>query len=174
MTLAEVRQAIEAHLSTFLLQPEISVDVQGYNSKLYYVIQDGGGVGQTVTRLPITGNDTVLDAVAQVSGLSAVSSQDRIWVSRPAPVGAGHQILPVDWRAVTECGDTATNYQLMPGDRVFVAAYPLVRVDNAMARAFAPVERVLGITLLGTSTARSIRFFNRFRGGTGGGGGFGR
>lgn len=169
MTLAEVRQAVETHLTAYLQNPEVSVDVQGYNSKLYYVILDGGGVGQTVTRLPVTGNETVLDAVAQLNGLSAVSSQDRIWVSRPAPVGAGHQILPVDWRSITECGDTATNYQLMPGDRVFVAAYPLTRVDNTMARLFAPVERVLGITLLGTSTSRAIRFYNQ-NNGLGGGG----
>jgi polysaccharide export outer membrane protein len=170
MTLPEVRQAVESQLSEHLLEPQVSVDVQGYNSKLFYVIQDGGGSGQSVTRLPITGNETVLDAIAQLNGLSPVSSQDRIWVSRPGPVGCGHQILPVDWHAVTECGDTATNYQLMPGDRVYVASYPLVRVDSAMARAFAPVERFLGITLLGTSTAKQIRFFNRFNSFGGGGG----
>ncbi|VTR95674.1 polysaccharide export protein : Polysaccharide export protein OS=Rhodopirellula maiorica SM1 GN=RMSM_04496 PE=4 SV=1: Poly_export: Poly_export [Gemmata massiliana] len=172
LTLAEIRQALESHLSAYLEKPEISVDVQGYNSKLFYVIQDGGGVGQTVTRLPVTGNETVLDAISQLNGLSPVASQDRIWVSRPAPVGASPQILPVDWRAITECGDTSTNYQLMPGDRVFVAAYPMVRVDTTMARLFAPIERVLGITSLGTGTAKQIRFFNSFNG-SGGGGGFG-
>ena len=172
MALAEVRQAIETHLSAFLLNPEISVDVQGFNSKLFYVILDGGGAGRTVQRFPITGNETVLDAVAQVSGLTAVSSQNRIWISRPAPAGAEHQILRVDWHGITECGDTASNYQLMPGDRVFIAAYPLVKFDNTLARAFAPIERVLGITLLGTNTSRYIRFFNHFLGGssTGSGG----
>jgi polysaccharide export outer membrane protein len=157
LTLAEVRRAIEAHLSEYLLDPQVSVDVQNYNSKLYYVILDGGGAGQTVARLPVTGKDTVLDAISQVSGLSAVSSKDRVWVSRPAPAGAGHQILPVDWRALAECGDTATNYQLMPGDRVFVAAYPLVAVDTALARFISPIERVLGVTLLGSTTVNSIR-----------------
>ena len=38
------------------------MDVQGFNSKLYYVILDGGGAGQQVVRLPVTGNETVLDA----------------------------------------------------------------------------------------------------------------
>ncbi len=170
MTLAEVRAAVEAQLSSHLLNPEVSVDVQGFNSKLYYVIQDGGGSGQSVTRLPITGNDTVLDAISQLNGLSPVSSQDRIWVSRPAPAGSGHQILPVDWRSLTECGDTATNYQLMPGDRVYVASYPLVRADTALARVVAPVERFLGVILLGSSTAKQIRFFDHFN--SGGGGGF--
>lgn len=165
LTLAEVRRAVETHLSEYLLDPEVFVDVQNYNSKLYYVILDGGGIGQTVFRLPVTGNDTVLDAISQVNGLSAVSSKDRIWVSRPAPAGCPHQILPVDWRAVSECGDTVTNYQLMPGDRVFIAAYPLVRVDNALARVISPVERMFGITLLGTSTVTTIRNSSRQNGG---------
>jgi polysaccharide biosynthesis/export protein len=157
LTLPEIRKAVEAHLSAFLLDPEVFVDVQNYNSKLYYVILDGGGIGQTVHRLPITGNDTVLDAISHVNGLGPVSSKDRIWVSRPAPAGACHQILPVDWRAVSECGDTATNYQIMPGDRVFVAAYPLVRADSALARVISPVERLFGVTLLGASTVNTIR-----------------
>ena len=84
MTLPGVKKAVEDHLSQFFLAPEISVDVQGYNSKLFYVILDGGGSGQQVIRLPITGNETVLDAIAQVNGLSPVSSTDNIWVARPA------------------------------------------------------------------------------------------
>jgi polysaccharide export outer membrane protein len=158
MTLAEVRRAVEMHLSQFLLDPEISVDVQNYNSKIFYVVLDGAGAGQTVVRLPITGNETVMDAVAQVNGLTAVSSQDRIWVSRPAPEGGCHQILPVDWRAVVEQADPATNYQILPGDRVFVAAYPLTKLDIVMARMIAPIERAFGVVLLGTNTINNIRF----------------
>jgi len=158
MTMNEIRKALETHLSAFLLNPEISVDVQSYNSKIYYVVLDGGGAGQTVIRLPITGNETVIDALSQVNGLSAVSSQDRIWVSRPAPEGGCHQVLPVDWKAVVEHADTATNYQILPGDRVYVAAYPLTKLDITMARMIAPVERAFGVILLGTSMTNNIRF----------------
>jgi polysaccharide export outer membrane protein len=45
----------------------------------------------------------------------------------------------------------------MPGDRVYVAAQHLVAADTFLARLFAPVERVLGITLLGNVTVRSLR-----------------
>jgi polysaccharide export outer membrane protein len=157
LTLAQTREAIEKHLSAYLIKPEISVDVQSYNSKLYYVVLDGGESGQTIFRLPITGNETVLDAIAQAKGLSAVSSKDRIWVSRPAPIGNCHQILPVDWRSVVERADTATNYQIFPGDRIYVAAYPMTRVDNVLARIISPFERVFGIVLLGTSTVQQFR-----------------
>ncbi|MBY0457644.1 MAG: polysaccharide biosynthesis/export family protein, partial [Gemmataceae bacterium] len=156
LTLAEVRRAIEEHLSAYLVAPEVSVDVQGFNSKLFYVIQDGAGSGQTVTRLPVTGNDTVLDAISQLGGLSPIARQDRMWVSRPGPSGCVHQILPIDWKAITELGDTTTNYQLMPGDRLFISSYPLIRVDTTFARFFAPVERALGIILLGNSVKQNL------------------
>jgi polysaccharide export outer membrane protein len=158
MTLAEVRKAVEAQLSNYLLNPEVSVDVLSYNSKIYYVVLDGGGAGQTIMRMPITGNETVLDAIAEAKGLATVSSKDRIWVSRPAPEGAGHQLLPVNWKAVVELGDTATNYQIMPGDRVYVAAYPLSTLDNYMARVISPMERFFGILLLGSNAVQTTTY----------------
>jgi polysaccharide export outer membrane protein len=157
MTLEQAKTAVEAHLRKYISEPQVSVDVFAFNSKAYYVIADGGGYGQIVLRLPITGKETVLDAIGQIQGLPAVSSQKRIWVARPAPAGHGClQVLPVDWRAIVEGGSTATNYQLFPGDRVYVKADCLITIDNWLAKALAPVERLFGITLLGTATVRTI------------------
>ncbi len=170
MTVPEAKAALEAHLSQFLDNPELSVDIIGYNSKLYYVIFDGGGAGQSIYRLPITGNDTVLEAMAQVGGLTPVSSRHRIWVARPAPENHPcDQILPVDWVGITTRGHVATNYQLLPGDRIYVQANPLVTVDTFLARLYAPIERTLGITLLGAGTVSSI--VNIHNNGSGGGSG---
>ena len=109
-------------------------------------------------RLPITGNDTVLDAVAQLNGLSPVSSQHHIWVARPTPAQGGNDlILPVDWNSITQSASTATNYQLMPGDRLFVKANTLVAVDNWVAMIISPFERVFGVTLLGQTTFQTLR-----------------
>ena len=81
---------------------QVAVDVLAYNSKVYFVIFDGGGFGQQVFRLPATGNETVLDAVSLVQGLAPISSKRRIWLARPAPANSGcSQILPVDWNAIT-------------------------------------------------------------------------
>jgi polysaccharide export outer membrane protein len=167
MTLQEARASIEAHLSQYLLKPEVSVDIAGFNSKVYYVVTDGGGTGEQVARLPATGNETVLDAVAQIGGLSGVSSKKHIWVSRPSPSGScTPQQLPVDWCAITKGGMAATNYQILPGDRVYIMADPLVTVDTVLGRMIAPVERIFGFVLLGTSTIQEVR-------GNGGGNGNG-
>ena len=156
-TLNQAKATIEEFLSKKLIAPEVSVDVAAYNSKIFYVIYDGGGRGQQVARLPITGNETVLDAVSQLFGLSPVSSQQHIWLARPTPAANGQDlILPVDWVAITRSARTATNYQLMPGDRIYVKANPLIETDNWMAMILSPVERLLGVTLLGQNTVQLL------------------
>ncbi len=124
MTVAEAKLAIERQLGKLLDSPEVSVDISGYNSKTYYIITGGAGKGDNVLRVPITGKETVLDAISQVKGLSQLSSK-KIWISRPAPGGVGtQQILLVDWNAIAHGGKTAGNYQIMPGDRVFIKPDP--------------------------------------------------
>lgn len=169
MTIEEARAAVEAHLSGFLENPEIALDVLGYNSKVYYVITQGAGLGDQVIILPAKGNETVLDAIGQIQGLQSNSST-RMWIARPGYNGCGgDQILPVDWLAVTQRGDIKTNYQVLPGDRLYVSEDKLVAFDTTIGKVFAPLERILGVTLLGSQTVSRLVFFDR--GGQGGGGG---
>ncbi|MHB8973536.1 MAG: polysaccharide biosynthesis/export family protein [Pirellulaceae bacterium] len=152
MTVNEARKAVEKHLSQYLSDPQVSVNVFAYNSKKYYVITEGAGLGDTVTTFPITGNETVLDAIGNVNGLENVSSK-QIWVARPTSDSCKVQVLPVDWRAITAQGATATNYQLMPGDRVFVKQDSMVAFDNNLGKFIAPFERLMGFSMLGAGTA---------------------
>jgi polysaccharide export outer membrane protein len=166
-TVPEIRRALQKHLNQFFDAPDPSVEVRQINSKVFYVITEGGGLGDNVRRIPISGTDTVLDALSAVNGLSQVSSA-KMWVARPAPGGFGcEQILPVDYAAITRGASTATNYQLMPGDRVFIEADSLITFNTFVTKVTAPVERLLGIASLGTSFGRSAetmgREYNRTR-----------
>lgn len=172
LTLAQTKHVIEQHLRNFLEEPEVSVDVFAYNSKVYYVITEGAGTGDGVTRFPITGNETVLDAMANINGTTAVSSK-RIWIARPTPDGMSEQILPVDWQGVTAMGTAFTNYQIMPGDRIFVAEDNWVACDTHMAKFFAPMERAAGFILLQTGLATRLSGKVLAGGGNPGGGGGG-
>lgn len=166
LTLDQAAEAIRNHL---LQQPELRkagtrpdkivvvVDVIAYNSKRYYVITDGGGFGEQVFPFPVTGGETVLDALSNINGLPDVASKRNIWVARRTPhPGQPWQILPVDWVGITQHGITDTNYQVLPGDRVYVKAQRLVTIDRTLARIISPVERMFGITLLGSSTVNQI------------------
>ena len=159
MTLDEARAAIELKLTERLDDPEVFVDVLAYNSKVYYIITQGAGLGDDVTRQPITGNETVIDAVAALGGISQVSST-RMWIARPAPNGVGcEQILPIEWNDIAQGASTATNYQLLPGDRLFIAQDRLTNFNTVVNKLLNPFERIFGFVSLGTSMAnRIVRF----------------
>jgi polysaccharide export outer membrane protein len=155
LTLNEAKAKIEQHLGQYLDAPLVSVDVFSYNSKVYYVVTEGAGFGDNVARFPVTGNETVLDAIAQINGLSKLSSKD-IWIARPAPSGVGcDQILPVDIESIMKGGATATNYQILPGDRVFIAQDSWVAFDSIVGKVTAPFERMFGFAILGAATVRT-------------------
>ncbi len=155
MTLDEVRLAVVNHLSAYFANPQASVSVYAFNSKVYYIVTQGGGLGDNLVRLPYTGNETVMDALSQVNGLSYVSSS-RMWIARPQRNSGTSQILPIDWEAMTQRAEVATNYQLLPGDRLYIAHDRLVAVDGAIAKLTSPIERIFGFTLLGTATASRL------------------
>ncbi len=160
-TVAEIHEILTRHLAQFLDSPDVAVDVAAYNSKVYYLVTQGAGMGDNVVRLPITGNDTVLDAISQIGGISQVSSK-KIWVARPAPGSAGcEQILPVEWDAIVQGGATATNYQLLPGDRIFIAEDSAIALTNWIGNVTGPLQRLAGVASLTTSTVRGFQTLGR-------------
>jgi polysaccharide export outer membrane protein len=136
---------------------QVVVDVLAYNSKVYYVITDGASYGEQVFAQPATGNETVLDAMARIGGLPQVASKRRIWLARRSPNGGPDQILPVCWDEITRQGITRTNYQVLPGDRIYVDSQQIVTLDNWLAKFIQPVERIFGVTLLGSETVQSLK-----------------
>ncbi len=167
LSLDQAAEAIRQHLlrspalKDLATKPEslvVIVDVLAYNSKRYYVITDGGGYGEQVYAFPIYGSETVLDAISNIYGLPAVASRRNIWVARRTPhCDQPWQILPVDWVGITQHGITVTNYQIMPGDRIYVKAQKLVTIDTAVMRIISPIERLFGVTLLGANTVNQIK-----------------
>jgi polysaccharide export outer membrane protein len=161
LTTDEASDKIEAQLVEYLQDPEVFVDIFSHNSSGYYIITQSKTQGDNVARLAITGNETVMDAISAMRGISQVSSH-RIWISRPAPSGEGpEQILPVDWTAITRRGDGTTNYQIFPGDRVFIAEDRVIAATGYIGKITAPFQRVFGFVNLGTQTLNAIERFGR-------------
>jgi polysaccharide biosynthesis/export protein len=97
----------------------------------------------------------VLDAVASIGGLSQLSGR-KIWIARPSAANAEKgTVLPVDYAAITQRGATATNYQIMPGDRLFIEGDPLIAANNNLSKKTAPLERALGLLGLKAATFRN-------------------
>ena len=124
LTLGQIETKLGAHLQNFAARRgepsktpiEVSVRlVNGSQSKYYYVLGKVSNQG----KFPINGNETVLDAIL-AAGLRSNSLPEKAYLVRPHPSGGADQIYKIDWIGIKERGDTMTNYQLFPGDRIVV------------------------------------------------------
>ncbi len=185
LTVTEIKEKIVIHLRKFLqddilgligtdendpdtehpkqiyIEPKNSdrvfVDVSSFNSQVYYVLGDVNVEG----RFPVTGDTTVLDAIENAGGLSPTAAPNNIRVVRPAPPGACcAQTLPVNLPAIMQAGDTTTNYQIMPGDRIYVYRDPIVRTTLFINRLAAPFNTVVQSILTYSFAARNVKSIN--------------
>ncbi|MFO0959436.1 MAG: polysaccharide biosynthesis/export family protein [Isosphaeraceae bacterium] len=96
----------------------VFVEVLAFNSKYYHV----NGQFRQIGKLPITGHDTVLDAIQTCGGLSEGADPDHIELIRPARGGQPTRTYAIDYRAIVVEGDSSANLQLFAGDRLVAYA----------------------------------------------------
>ncbi|MDG3004594.1 sigma-70 family RNA polymerase sigma factor [Paludisphaera mucosa] len=107
----------------------VFVDVTTYNSKKYYVlgsVKNPGGI-------PVTGSETVLDAVYFAGGLLAEADPSNLTLVRNDPKTGRAQKWTIDLDRITSGEDISMNRQLRPGDRLMAVkkASPASRAPNA-------------------------------------------
>ena len=112
----EARRLFEERLDEQLNQNRVSVRVTNWESKKIYVLGEVNSPGS----FPFIGNETVLDAIIEAGGLSSSANRHSIIVSRPSRCSDCRTVIKVCYDQIVQMGDASTNYQLMPGDRVFV------------------------------------------------------
>lgn len=94
----------------------VNVRLLERSGKVVYVMGEVNSPGA----YPLAGNETVLDAIILAGGLTDKADQTRVVLNRPtAPVDC-RIVLPICYKHIVQIGDTSTNYQVEPGDRVFV------------------------------------------------------
>ena len=94
----------------------VYVAVSASKSKHYYV----QGAVAVPGRVPVTGMETVLDAIQVAGGLAPDADPNQVFLYRPDAGAAPAQQLKIDVDQITMGDDLSTNYQLLPGDRLVV------------------------------------------------------
>ena len=98
----------------------VFVDVTAYNSKNYYV------EGEVVvpSRLPLTGRDTILDAIHYAGGLTSRADHRDVTLYRMDTTGRLPTPMHIDIDQIMLGDDVSTNYQLKPDDRLVIRRTP--------------------------------------------------
>ncbi len=150
-TVTEAREAVQAQLSLYFDSPIVGVEVVQYNSKSYYVVSQSPAGNDAMYRFPITGKETVLDGIAKLETVGNIPGKT-MWVARRAPGNCGQdQILPINWDEVVSGSRIDTNYQLMPGDRIYVAEDRPSAIGTFVSKFTAPINKLLGVSYNATS-----------------------
>jgi protein involved in polysaccharide export with SLBB domain len=95
--------------------PPIIVRVTTRVSKVYYVLGEVNAPGS----FTLNGRETVLDGILAAGGLTDRASRRNIILVRPTHPDSCRVVLPVCYYQIVQLGDTSTNYQLAPGDRIY-------------------------------------------------------
>ena len=115
---AEVQRLVNAKEKT--PQP-VTVRLIGRQSKVYYVLGEVNSPGV----FQLAGRETVLDGLMAAGGLNRQAAEGGIILSRPTDPCGCRVVLPVCYPQIVQLGDTSTNYQLQPGDRIYVPSKSL-------------------------------------------------
>jgi len=100
----------------------VSVRLVRQESTVFYVLGEVNAPGS----YPLVGNETVLDAIIAAGGVTTLANEHKIILSRPSPTGKGQTILPVCYQSIVQLGDTSANYQISPGDRIYIPSLSLM------------------------------------------------
>jgi protein involved in polysaccharide export with SLBB domain len=118
-TVQEIEEAINELVRRQVRDPGfISVRLVSRVSKVYYVLGEVNSPGA----FQLSGRETVLDGLMAAGGLTDRASRNNIVLSRPSKPNCCRTVLPVCFRQIVQLGDTTTNYQLAPGDRIYVSS----------------------------------------------------
>jgi len=115
---AEIQKSVKQHLAARLPNAndlDVDVSITAHNSQSCLVIIDRAGLGPDIHRIALTGNETVADAILDSEGTARLARTGSVWVTRHK------QTLAVDWKAITQEGERATNFRLESEDRIYVS-----------------------------------------------------
>jgi polysaccharide biosynthesis/export protein len=99
----------------------INVRLVNQESAMFYVLGEVNAPGS----YPLTGHETVLDALIAAGGLAGKANEHKLILSRPRTPEQPRVILPICYHQIVQLGETTTNYQLQPGDRIYVPSLTL-------------------------------------------------
>lgn len=114
---ADIRATVAAQLKDQAKEAgTITVRLVNRVSKVFYVL----GEVNTPGAFPLAGRETVLDAILIAGGLNDRASRRNIILARPTPPNGCRVVLPICYSEIVQLGDTSTNYQIAPGDRIYI------------------------------------------------------
>ena len=138
LTTQEIAEKIKAQLSRYYIEPEVVVEVAGFQSQQYFVFGEVNSPGPK----PFTGRDTLIKALAAAQP-TFLAWRAQIHLVRPDPDTGESKVIIIDLDRMVRNGDTEQNVLLQPGDIIEVPPTPLAWVGHRVRELLYPVTPAL-------------------------------
>lgn len=140
LTKEEAKDLITDHLATYIVSPQVTVKILGYNSKVVYVYGEVGRPGKIFMRGDtITVREALLEA-----GLPLLSaSLKKSVVITPSDQGEIEK-KKIDVDALLYKGDLRENLVMNPGDTLYIPPTFLSKTMRAIQPVTAPISNAAG------------------------------
>ena len=117
-TIPQIRGLVEAAIATEDgdKAEKVVIRLVDWKSKVFYVMGEVNSPGA----YPMTGGETVLDAIVAAGDITRRANRHQIILSRPTGPCDQRFVLPICYDNIIQLGDSSSNYQIQPGDRIFI------------------------------------------------------
>jgi len=141
MTKDQVKDDVTKLLAEYIISPEVTVKIVGYNSKIVYVIGEVGGPGKIFMRGDTI---TVREALMQ-AGLPLLSANTRqVKLITPSADGTPEQ-KKVDVHKLLYEGDLRENLVMNPGDSLYIPATFMAKTMRILNPVAQPIGTASGL-----------------------------
>lgn len=148
MTKEDATKVIANRLTEYIINPEVTVTIVGYNSKVIYVFGEVGAPGKVFMRGDTI---TVREALVQAGLPQLTGVLKKSWLITPSDTGKVDKKLLNIYALMYE-GDLRQDLAMKPGDVIYVPPTTMTKVLRAVTPVTAPVGNVAG-------TARTVTPF---------------
>jgi len=144
LTKEELKALLTETLTEYVRYPEVSVAIVQYNSKAVYVVGSVAKPG----KYPMKGDHIELRDALVLAGLPTdVGALKRARIVRETEDGPVD--IEVNLKELLYKGEMDKNYELLPGDIVYVPMSRFVRTTNAMSQTFGPLFQAAAVYSVG-------------------------
>ncbi len=155
LTTEEIAQKLKVQLARYYVDPEVVVQVSGYNSQFYYVFGEVSSPGPK----RYTGRDTLVMALADAHP-TFLAWRSQIRIVRPSVQEGGQKVITVDLDRMLRVGDQTMNILLQEGDAIEIPPTPLAWVGQRVRELMYPVSPVLEAYSSPAAAVTSTRTIN--------------
>jgi protein involved in polysaccharide export with SLBB domain len=136
-TPAEIRDHLVRELG--VLPGQVTVRVREYRSQCLFLFGEVVGWQRSV---PYEGQETVLDVLQRVGGITRGAEPDDVYVVRShLTEGRRAEVFHVNLRAIVVQGDMRTNLRVQPYDQIYVGETAQARIQKQLHPWMQPLYR---------------------------------